>query len=77
MVSRTRQVALPVSQTASAASSGHRLARFAASAGGSEGAQRAAVTRCPLKSAEASETSQAIGGPMISGRSIFSRGHPD
>jgi hypothetical protein len=80
MVSRTRQVALPVSQTASAASSGQpiaRLARFAASAGGSEGAQRAAVTRCPLKSAEASETSQAIGGPMISGRSIFSRGHPD
>jgi hypothetical protein len=41
MVSRTPQVALPVSQTASAASSGQpiaRLARFAASAGGSEGA---------------------------------------
>jgi len=75
----TPQVALPASQTASAASSGHpiaRLARFAASVGGSEGPQRAAVMRCPLKPAEASETSQAMGGPMISGRSIFSRGHP-
>lgn len=45
MVSRMPQVALPVSQTASASSSGQpiaRLARFAASAGDSEGVP----TRC-------------------------------
>jgi hypothetical protein len=53
-----------------------RLACLAASAGESATSQRAAVIRCPLKLAEASETSQTIGGPMISGRSIFSRGHP-
>ena len=50
---------------------------FATSAGGSEASHRAAVIRCSLKPAETSENSHAIGGPMISGRSIFSRGHPD
>jgi hypothetical protein len=53
-----------------------RLARLAASAGGSEASQRAAVIRCPLKPADPSETSQRMGGSMISGRSIFTSRNP-
>ena len=41
-----------------------RLARLAASAGGSEASQRAAVIRCPLKPAESSETSQRMSEPF-------------
>ena len=70
---RTQGV-VPVSHIASADSSGHpmaRLARLAASAGGSEASQRAAVIRCPLKPAESSETSQRMGGPMM--RSVHKR----
>src|SRR5262245_5291385 len=54
-----------------------RPAFFAASAPGSFASQRAAVMRWPLNDAEASDMSQAIGGPMISGRSIFVRSQPD
>src|SRR5262245_54119489 len=71
---------LPCSHTASADSSGQpmaRLARRAASPPGSAASQRAAVMRWPEKLSEAADTSQRVGGPMMSGRSILSRGQPD
>src|SRR5581483_11023795 len=70
----------PVSQTASADNSGQpmaRLARAAASAGGKLVSQRAAVMRRPEKFFASSEISHAVGAPMMSGRSILSRGQPD
>ena len=39
--------------------------------------QRAAVMRWPVKPTDSSESSQRIGGPMISGRSTLSRGQPE